>query len=336
MHKILCPRSFAHFELKASGNRASRGILWGQKMSLMSRTDGPFARKSRGGSAGPLLSRVVRTLGTPCLEAGMLWGHNGPNVAKPVMWRWPEQRPVSPNRTLVERHISCWVPVSDGSLPSSPPPSPDWRPAWPSNPRWPRNWLGPADRLPHRGASSPETRAPAASGRFASVSGGLCGVPDRERAEFWASTGWRPHNWLGHIRTGNWNRQRYTPSFSGGYGVEIRLICPDFRPNSTYKPTYTRGPGATVTDSAVRPSGPGVGPRRPPPGRTGGPRGRGHSSEREKLHAKGWAHPGSWVAVDGFDRDEPTEVEDLRHVGWECGTRVVGSAFEERHGLDLS
>jgi hypothetical protein len=55
----------------------------------------------------------------------------------------------------------------------------------------------------------------------------------------------------------------------------------------------------------------------------------GHSSERKKLHAKPWARPGSWVAVDGFNRGEPTEVEDLRHVGWECGTRVVGSAFEE-------
>src|SRR5947207_5812784 len=50
------------------------------------------------------------------------------------MWRWPEQRPVSPNRTLVERHISYRVPVSDGSLPSLPPPSTEWPPAWPSNP----------------------------------------------------------------------------------------------------------------------------------------------------------------------------------------------------------
>jgi hypothetical protein len=27
--------------------------------------------------------------------------------------------------------------------------------------------------------------------------------------------------------------------FSRGYGAEIRLFCPDFRPNSTYKPTST-------------------------------------------------------------------------------------------------
>ena len=27
--------------------------------------------------------------------------------------------------------------------------------------------------------------------------------------------------------------------FFRGYGPEIRLFCPDFRPNSTYKPTYT-------------------------------------------------------------------------------------------------
>ena len=28
--------------------------------------------------------------------------------------------------------------------------------------------------------------------------------------------------------------------FFRGYGAEMRLICPDVRPNSTYKPTYTR------------------------------------------------------------------------------------------------
>jgi hypothetical protein len=27
--------------------------------------------------------------------------------------------------------------------------------------------------------------------------------------------------------------------FFRGYGAEIGLFCPDFRPNSTYKPTYT-------------------------------------------------------------------------------------------------
>jgi hypothetical protein len=28
--------------------------------------------------------------------------------------------------------------------------------------------------------------------------------------------------------------------FFRGHGPEIRLVCPEFRPNSTYKPTYTR------------------------------------------------------------------------------------------------
>ena len=41
--------------------------------------------------------------------------------------------------------------------------------------------------------------------RFESVRRWLCGVPDRERAESWASTGWRPHNQLGHIRTVMWS-----------------------------------------------------------------------------------------------------------------------------------
>ena len=27
--------------------------------------------------------------------------------------------------------------------------------------------------------------------------------------------------------------------FFQGYGAEVRLICLGFRPNSTYKPTYT-------------------------------------------------------------------------------------------------
>src|SRR5271166_903702 len=38
--------------------------------------------------------------------------HNGPYVAKLVMWGWPEQPPVPSNATPFERHISYPVPQS--------------------------------------------------------------------------------------------------------------------------------------------------------------------------------------------------------------------------------
>ncbi len=124
----------------------------------------------------------------------------GPYVAESVMWRWPEQPPVRSNRTLAQRHISYRVPVSDDSGPSSPPPSTELPLAWQSTPGGPTNRLGSADRLPCPRSSSPATRAPATPGYFESVRS-LCGVPNRESAEFWTSTGWRPHNQLGHIRS---------------------------------------------------------------------------------------------------------------------------------------
>src|SRR6476661_3165053 len=41
--------------------------------------------------------------------------------------------------------------------------------------------------------------------------------------------------------------------FSRGYGAEIRVFCPDFRPNSTYKPTYASSlPEAAVSLATSR------------------------------------------------------------------------------------
>ena len=58
----------------------------------------------------------------------------GPYVAKPVMWRRPEQPLVSSNKPPIERHISDRVPVPEGSAPSSSPPFTEWTLAWPSTP----------------------------------------------------------------------------------------------------------------------------------------------------------------------------------------------------------
>jgi hypothetical protein len=43
--------------------------------------------------------------------------------------------------------------------------------------------------------------------------------------------------------------------FFQGYRVEIRLFCPAFRPNSTYKPTYMRSMASEIA-SACRPEFP--------------------------------------------------------------------------------
>ena len=41
--------------------------------------------------------------------------------------------------------------------------------------------------------------------------------------------------------------------FFRGYGAEIRLFCPDFRPNSTYKPTSASGRGRRIAKSTTAP-----------------------------------------------------------------------------------
>jgi len=85
-------------------------------------------RPARFGVVGPLCGRP----------------HNGPNVAKVIMWRRSGRPPVPSNGAEIERHISDRVTASEGS-PSGPRPpstarhSPDLRPhnglrPWPSSP----------------------------------------------------------------------------------------------------------------------------------------------------------------------------------------------------------
>jgi hypothetical protein len=59
----------------------------------------------------------------------------GPYVAKPVMWRWPEQPPIPSNGAPAERHISFRVP-GRGGIPRTVLPLPTaMLRAWPSTQR---------------------------------------------------------------------------------------------------------------------------------------------------------------------------------------------------------
>jgi hypothetical protein len=64
----------------------------------------------------------------------------GPYLAKPVMWRWPEQPPISSNGAPAERHISYRVPWRGGSPLSVLPLSTAMLLAWPSTQRLAREF----------------------------------------------------------------------------------------------------------------------------------------------------------------------------------------------------
>jgi hypothetical protein len=127
--------------------------------------------------------------------------HNGPYVAKLVMWRRPGQTPVPSHAAPAERHISYRVTEPEGRPSMQCPPCTRLLLTRPSTPT-----LGHKLALIWRSTPAPSfvvpvTRVPATPGRFESARKELCGVPDRERAGFSAPIGWRPHNQLGHIRT---------------------------------------------------------------------------------------------------------------------------------------
>ena len=128
--------------------------------------------------------------------------HNGPYVAKLVMWRWPEQPPVPSNRTLVERHISYRVPDA----------------------RRKRNKLASSSTDVAALSLAIDSRVSPGSGSDLMIDSAptlvvagehvprlrqavrVCEemVMWRSRSKTsgaWASTGWRPHNQLGHIGT---------------------------------------------------------------------------------------------------------------------------------------